>query len=89
MVRDRGNEEGGPVNPLTPAQRRVRARVAANLRDRMDEVGLDAATLAKKARVSRSQVFNVLGSYSGVGIDLLTAISRVLEVDPHHLLEPR
>ena len=72
---------------LSRAEARTRKKVAENLRWILDEHTVTVAELAGRAKVSKSQLFNVLGCSSSASTDFLSRIAHAFKMEPSLLLE--
>ncbi len=67
--------------------RGIRATLAHNLRRTAEKQGLGVNKLADFAGVSRSQLYDVLGSKKGASVDWIDKIAEVLKMEPWQLLK--
>lgn len=66
----------------------IRGLVARNIRKEAETRGVAINTLADSAGVSRSQMYAVLSSETGMTLDWLDKIADALKVHPSVLLAP-
>ncbi|MBC7792522.1 MAG: helix-turn-helix transcriptional regulator [Clostridia bacterium] len=66
--------------------RGIRYTLAHNLRRAIEKQGLGVNKLADFAGVSRSQLYDVLGSKKGASVDWIDKIAEVLKMEPWQLL---
>ncbi len=62
--------------------------MAQNVRRATEKQGLGVNKLADFAGVSRSQLYDVLGSKKGASVDWIDKIAEVLKMEPWQLLRP-
>lgn len=65
---------------------KTRNILAANIRRGIKSENLGVNKLADFAGVSRSQLYDVLGSKKGASVDWVDKIAVVLGIEPHELL---
>lgn len=66
--------------------RGIRNTLAHNLRRATEKQGLGVNKLADFAGVSRSQLYDVLGSKKGASVDWIDKVAEVLKMEPWQLL---
>lgn len=67
----------------------LRERLALNIRDERQRLGVSQETLALRAKVSRAYIGRIENMTHAVGLDMLEKIAQALSVDPSKLMEPR
>ena len=67
----------------------LRERVAKNIIDRRNSIGLSQEHLARQAGLSRAYVGKIENARFSVTIDTIEKIAHALEVDAEVLFEPR
>jgi transcriptional regulator with XRE-family HTH domain len=67
----------------------LRERVAKNIIDRRNSIGLSQEHLARQAGLSRAYVGKIENARFSVTIDTIEKIAHALEVDADVLFEPR
>lgn len=67
----------------------LRERVAKNIIDRRNSIGLSQEDLARRAGLSRAYVGKIENARFSVTIDTIEKIAHALEVDADVLFEPR
>jgi len=72
---------------LTRYEKKTRTAVAANIQWMIDSHSLTVLELAAKAKVSKSQLCNVLACKSSPSTDFLSRIAQALGVGAYTLLE--
>jgi predicted transcriptional regulator len=72
---------------MTRKQKRIRTTLATNIRRRAERNGIGINRLADFAGVSRSQMYDVLGSKKGASVDWIDKVAEVFDVEPHRLLQ--
>lgn len=70
----------------TVKTRGIRYTLANNLRRAIEKQGLGVNKLADFAGVSRSQLYDVLGSKKGASVDWIDKVAEVLQMEPWQLL---
>jgi transcriptional regulator with XRE-family HTH domain len=65
---------------------RIYGAFVANVRERMDDLGLSQKDLAAKLRVSPSYVSQILSGHRRPGLDSLDEFATALEIDPADLI---
>ncbi len=70
------------------SSRGIRNTLANNVRRATEKQGLGVNKLADFAGVSRSQLYDVLGSKKGASVDWIDKIAEVLKMEPWQLLRP-
>jgi transcriptional regulator with XRE-family HTH domain len=65
---------------------RIYGAFVANVRERMDDLGLSQKDLAVKLRVSPSYVSQILSGHRRPGLDSLDEFATALEIDPADLI---
>lgn len=68
------------------SSRGIRNTLANNVRRATEKQGLGVNKLADFAGVSRSQLYDVLGSKKGASVDWIDKIAEVLKMEPWQLL---
>ena len=66
----------------------LRETLAANIRKAAERKGMSLNALADFADVSRSQLYDVLGSNKAATVDWIAKVADVLDVEPWELLKP-
>lgn len=61
--------------------------MALNLRRAVEKQGIGVNKLADFAGVSRSQLYDVLGSKKGASVDWIDKVAEVLQMEPWQLLK--
>jgi transcriptional regulator with XRE-family HTH domain len=72
---------------LSRIEKRTRSRVSQNIQRELYQRSITVDELAKQARVSRSQLFNVFNTASSPSTDFLSRVAHALKVRPATLLE--
>lgn len=67
--------------------RGIRYTLALNLRHAVEKQGLGVNKLADFAGVSRSQLYDVLGSKKGASVDWIDKVAEVLKMEPWQLIK--
>jgi predicted transcriptional regulator len=67
--------------------RGIRFTLALNLRRAVEKQGIGVNKLADFAGVSRSQLYDVLGSKKGASVDWIDKVAEVLQMEPWQLLK--
>jgi len=75
------------VRKISPLEMRTRKKVAENIRWMLDEHDVTVLQLASKAKVSKSQLFNLLLCKSSPSTDFLSRIAHAFNLEPAALLE--
>lgn len=68
-------------------EKQIRRMLAHNIRYLAELAQLPLNTVADKSKLSRSQLYNLLGARSAANLDTLTRLSKTLGVEPYQLLE--
>ena len=71
---------------MSPAQ--LRGILARNIRQQAKRRKLGLNSLADFAKVSRSQLYDVLARRKSASVDWIAKVALVLKVEPWRLLEP-
>lgn len=72
---------------LSRVEKRTRDRVSQNIQRVLVHRSITVEELAKKARVSKSQLFNVFNTDSSTSTDFLSRVAHALKMEPAALLE--